>query len=224
MGIYDGPGIYSSVPGQALDLKHYKTHPALEAQLLDPTNDIWGRGNLYLRLFPEQMYPCLGARMVRANDSMATLTERRRAKGELEGLRKCIARYFRRSTRPAGRPPKLTPHEREAMAAEHEALMQLIRRLSGQDQPEPERLNMLFSDPNFLRELFQDFPLKRGDDPTAWTRFLKDTVSMSGSDRSLRYLGLRYRVSPYTTRDPAPISHSCRNLLRSFIDFRSAPT
>jgi len=84
------------------------------------------------------------------------------------------------------------------MAAEHEALMQLIRRLSGQDQPEPERLNMLFSDPNFLRELFQDFPLKRGDDPTAWTRFLKDTVSMSGSDRSLRYLGLRYRVSPYT--------------------------
>src|SRR6266487_1934579 len=128
MGIYDGPGIYSSVPGHPQDLKHYKTHPAIEAQLLDPANDIWGRGNLYLRLFPEQMYPCLGVRLVRAHDSTATLAERKQAKSELERLRKCIAKYFRPSTRPAGRPPKLTPHEREAMAAEHEALMQLIRR------------------------------------------------------------------------------------------------
>jgi hypothetical protein len=198
MGIYDGPGIYSSVLGQPQDLKHYKTHPALEAQLLDPANDIWGRGNLFLRLFPEQMYPCLGARLVQAHDSTATLAERRQAKSELEGLRKCIARYFRRSTRPAGRPPKLTPRERQGMAAEHEALMQLIRRLSGQDQTEPERLNGLFSDPTFLREIFREFPQKRGDDPTGWTQFLKDTAFMSASERSLRYLGRRYGVSGHT--------------------------
>src|SRR5436309_2807326 len=175
MGIFDGPGIYSYVPGQPQDLKHYKTHPALEAQLLDPANDIWARGNPYLRLFPEQMYPCLGARLVRAHDSTVTLAERKQAKSELERLRKCIARYFRRSTRPAGRPPKLTLRERLAMAAEHEALMQLIRRLSGQDQTEPERLDGLFSDPTFLREIFRDFHLKRGNNPTAWTQFLKDT-------------------------------------------------
>lgn len=198
MGIYDGPGIYSSAPGQPQDLKHYKTHPALEAQLLDPANDIWGRGNLYLRLFPEQMYPGLGARMVRAYDSTATPAERRQARVELERLRKSITRYFRRSTRPAGRPPKLTPHERQAMAAEHEALMQFIRRRSGQDQTGPERLNELFSDQTFLREIFKDFPLKRSDDPRDWARFLKNTVSMAASERSLRYLGLRYGVSGHT--------------------------
>jgi hypothetical protein len=84
------------------------------------------------------------------------------------------------------------------MAAEHEALMQLIRRLSGQDQTEPERLNGLFSDPTFLREIFRDFPLKRGDDPTVWTKFLKDTASVPAAERSLRYLGLRYGVSWHT--------------------------
>jgi len=84
------------------------------------------------------------------------------------------------------------------MAAEHEAVMQLIRRLSGQDQTEPERLNGLFSDPTFLRELFREFPLKRVDDPTVWTQFLKDTVSLATSERVLRYLGLRYGVSRHT--------------------------
>src|SRR5258706_13854156 len=122
--VYGGHGIYGdSEP----DLRGYRTPPFIEGELLDPANPLWQPGNIFLRLHPEYLYPCLGERIVRATDANATTEARKRAARELESLRKSIRMYFKRTGRPPGRPLKLTGIERENMPAEHEDFCHFIR-------------------------------------------------------------------------------------------------
>jgi len=201
MGIYGGHGIFGHLPGQPLDLRQYKTHPAVEAQLLEPNNDIWRSGNLFLRLFPENLFPCVGARMVLSMDATAPPRRREQARKELAVLEKCIRKYFKRTGRPAGRPPKLTAADRTALPSEHTALSNLIRQHSGVMKDELvalETLNQLFHTQTFVADLFHSFPLKQTPPEAAWKKFLEETSGLGVSDRCLHYLSLRHGVSHHT--------------------------
>jgi hypothetical protein len=196
--VYGGYGIYGD--GEP-DLRDYRTPPFIEEELLDPANQLWQPGNLFLRLHPEYLYPCLGERIVRAADANATSEARKRAARELERLRRSIRTYFKRTGRPPGRPPKLTVIERESMPGEHAALYRFIRDRCAidTDAPVPRAiLNRLFQDPIFQKELFAQFPFKRASTRKVWNRFLRETSPLALTKRVLRYLGLRYNVSHHT--------------------------
>ncbi len=51
-------------------------------------------GNILLRIFPEHLFPCVGARMVRAADASVSKEERDTAKRELAQLERSIKRFF----------------------------------------------------------------------------------------------------------------------------------
>src|SRR5262249_36257709 len=112
--VYGGHGIFGD------DDAPSRPHPAMRAQLLDPENQIWTPNNVYLRLFHRDLDLLIAELTLHAADGNRSPTERRQAKTHLTQLRQRIARYFRRAGRSAGRPPKLTPGEREAMSDEHE--------------------------------------------------------------------------------------------------------
>jgi hypothetical protein len=196
--IYGGYGIYGdSEP----DLRDYRTPPFIERELLDPANPLWQMGNIFLRLHPEYLYPCLGERTVRATDANATPEARKRAARELESLRKSIRGYFKRTGRPSGRPLKLTVIERENMPAEHDELCHFIRDHCAVDADAPvphDVLNHLFRHLIFQKDLFKRFPLKRAIALPVWNRFLKETSPFALKKRALRYLALRYDVSHHT--------------------------
>jgi len=201
MGIYGGHGIFGHLPGHPQDLKQYKTHPAVEAQLLDPNNAIWRSGNLFLRLFPENLFPCVGARMVLSMDAAASPRRREQARKELAGLERCIRKYFKRTGRPAGRPPKLNAADRAALPSEHVKLSKLIRQHSGvmkDELADVDTLNQLFHTETFVSDLFRDFPLRQTAPEAAWKKFLEETSTLGVSDRCLHYLSLRHGVSHHT--------------------------
>lgn len=198
LDVYGGYGIYGD--GEP-DFRGYRTPPFIEEELLDPANQLWQPGNLFLRLHPEYLYRCLGERIVRAADANATPEARKRAAGEIERLRRSIRTYFKRTGRPPGRPLKLTVIERENMPGEHAALCRFLhdRCAIGADAPVPRTmLNRLFRDPISQKELFARFPFKRASTPKVWNRFLKETSPLALYKRVLRYLGLRYNVSHHT--------------------------
>ncbi len=200
MRIYGGWGIYGD--GDP-DLQDYRTPPFVEQELLDPANPIWTPGNIFLRLHPEYLYPCLGERIVRAADANGSPEARKQAVRELELLRKSIRKYFKRTRRPPGRPHKLTPAEQDNMAAEHTALCKFVRERCAIDvgAPVPQQaLNQLFRDPAFQKELFSHFPFKQAYEPRVWNRFLKEASPLALAERALRFLGLRYDVSHHTIR------------------------
>lgn len=197
-GIFGGHGIYG---GHDPDLREYKTAPFIEAQLLNPASDIWKPGNIFLRLFPQHLYPCVGERMVRASDSTVLPTERARAQQELVSLRTSIRKYFKRTGRPGGRPSKITSVDRRRIPDEHSELCKLLRERCKVEKDElvpHEDLNTLFHDESFLQVLFGRFPLKTPPDKGAWPEFLKATSALGVSERCLHYLGLRYNVSHHT--------------------------
>jgi len=204
MGPFRGPGIYGGygIYGRSEpDLRDYRTHPIIEQQLLNPSSQIWEPGNIFLRLHPEYLYPCLGERVVRASDVTVAPQVRAGAVRELLSLRKSIRRYYMRTGRRPGRPSKLTAIEREGMAAEHTRLYTFIRQRCAVDvdaRPAREELNRLFRDPEFQRDLFSEFPLKQSRPPQAWKQFLKNAASLALSKRSLHFLALRYGVQPDT--------------------------
>jgi hypothetical protein len=196
--VYGGYGIYGD--GEP-DLRDYRTPPFIEQELLDAANNLWQPGNLFLRLHPQYLYPCIGERIVRAADANATPEERKRAATELERLRRSIRTYFKRTGRPPGRPLKLTLIERENMPGEHAKLCRFLhdRCAIDADAPVPHAiLNRLFRDPIFQKELFAQFPFKRASTPILWNRFLKKTSRLALTKRVLHYLGLRYNVSHHT--------------------------
>lgn len=196
--VYGGHGVYGD---REPDLRDYRTPPAIEQQLLDPSSQIWEPGNIFLRLHPEYLYPCLGERVVRASDPAVDNQLRKQAAREVESLRRSIRTYFRRPPRRPGRPSKLTPAEREGMADEHTRLSKFIREKCGfeADVRVPrEELNRLFQQPLFQSELFSQFPLKKRHETPVWDEFLADTTSFTISERALHYLALRYDVSHYT--------------------------
>jgi hypothetical protein len=94
--IYGGPGIYGS---DEPDPRNFRTHPAIEQQLLDPSSQIWAAGNIFLRLHPEYLYPCLGERIVHASDAQVALEVWIQAARELNSLRKSIRKYFKQTRR-----------------------------------------------------------------------------------------------------------------------------
>jgi hypothetical protein len=196
--IYGAHGIYGdSEP----DLRDYRTPPFIEGELLDPGNPLWQPGNIFLRLHPEYLYPCLGERIVRAADAHATPEARKRAARELESLRKSIRTYFKRTGRRPGRPLKLTVFERENMPAEHDELCHFIRDHCTVDADAPvphDVLNRLFRHLAFQKDLFKRFPLKRAIALPVWNRFLKETSPLALKKRALHYLALRYDVSHHT--------------------------
>lgn len=197
-GIYGGRGIYGDGDPH---LRDYRTPPFIEQELLDPANHIWASGNIFLRLHPEYLYPCLGERIVRASDAHASPEAREQSVRELGSLRKSVRNYFKRTRRPPGRPHKLTPAERDNMAAEHTKLCKFVRERASPDSDASvphEALNRLFRDPAFQKELFSQFPLKQACDRRIWNRFLKETSPLSCADRALRFLGLRYDVSRHS--------------------------
>ena len=197
-GIFGGHGIYG---GHDPDLREYKTSPFIEAQLLNPASDIWKHGNIFLRLFPQHLYPCVGERTVRASDSTVPPRERARAKQELESLRKSIRKYFKRPGRPPGRPSKLTPVDRRRIRNEHSELCKMLRdhcKVEKDELVPHEDLNTMFHDQPFLRALFERFPLKTPPEKGAWPKFLQATSALGVSERCLHYLGLRYNVSHHT--------------------------
>jgi hypothetical protein len=196
--VFGGYGIYGD--GQP-DLRDYRTPPLIEEELLDPANQLWQPGNLFLRLHPEYLYPILGERIVRAADGHATPEARKRAAGELKRLRRSIRTYFKLTGRPPGPPLKLTVIERENMPGEHAELCRFLRDRCGIDANAPvprARLNRLFRDPIPQKELFARFPFKRASTRKVWNRFLKETSPLPLNKRALRYLGLRYNVSHHT--------------------------
>lgn len=196
--VYGSYGIYGD--GEP-DFRDYRTPPFIEEELLDPANQLWQPGNLFLRLHPEYLYPCLGERIVRAADVNATPEARKQAARELESLRKSIRTYFKRTGRPPGRPLKLTAIERENMPGEHAELCRFIRDRCAIDADAPvprATLNRLFQEPIFQKELFDRFPFKRASTRKVWNRFLKETSPLALAKRVLRYLGLRYNVSHHT--------------------------
>lgn len=196
--VYGGYGIDGD--GEP-DFRDYRTPPFIEEELLDPANQLWQPGNLFLRLHPEYLYPCLGERIVRAADANATSEARKRAARELERLKRSLRTYFKRTGRPPGRPSKLAVIERENMPGEHTELCRFLRDRCAidADAPVPRAiLNRLFGDPAFQKELFARFPLKRASTPKVWNRFLRETSSLALTKRVLRYLGLRYNVSHHT--------------------------
>jgi hypothetical protein len=198
MNIFGGHDIYG---GHDPDLREYRTSPFIEQQLLNPVSDIWKPGNIFLRLFPQQLYPCVGERTVRACDSTLPPRERARAKKELESLRKSIRKYFKRTGRPGGRPSKLTPADRRQIPDEHSELCKMLREHCKVEKDElvlHEDLKALFSDQSFLQALFARFPMKGQPEKDAWPKFLKATSALGVSDRCLHYLGLRYDVSHHT--------------------------
>jgi hypothetical protein len=196
--IYGGYGIYGA---REPDPRDYRTHPIIERQLLDPVDLIWTPGNIFLRLHPEYLYPCLGERIVCISDVQVARAARKKAARELESLRRSIRKYFKRSHRPPGRPPTLTPVERRNMASEHTTLSTLIRSRcsTSTDARIPHaELNRLFRDVTFQKDLFAQFPLRHPSALRSWNRFLTKTASMGISSRALRILGLRYGVSHHT--------------------------
>lgn len=198
MRIYGGWGIYGD---DDPDLQDYRTPSFVEQELLDPANQIWTVGNIFLRLHPQYLYPCLGERIVRAADANGSPEARKQAARELESLRKSIREYFKRTRRPPGRPRKFTPAQQDDVAAEHTALIKFVRERCAIDVgalgPQ-EALNRLFRDPAFQKELFSQFPLKQPCEPRVWKQFLKETSSLALADRALHFLGLRYGASPHT--------------------------
>ena len=197
-GLYGGHGIYGD---DTSDLRDYRTHPVIEQQLLNPSSQIWEPGNIFLRLHPEYLYPCLGERTVRALDRKLPPDDRKRAAGELRSLQNSIKKYFRPPRRSPGRPQKLTPADRDQMAAEHTRLSKFIRERCATDpdaQVPHGELNYLFRDPAFQRQLFKAYPFKQAREPRLWNRFLKDAAALGVGHRAIRYLALRYGVSRHT--------------------------
>lgn len=191
-------GIYDSFPEQEPDLRQYRTHPVIEAQLLDPGSELWRPGNIFLRLFPEHLFPCVGARMVRAADSSISKEERGTAKSELAQLQHSIQRFFKTPTRPAGRPAKLTPIQRDNMKNEYYDLMGFIGSFSKRERPTQAELNRLFRHPHFLEQLLLKSPTRKARDSQLWSGFLREIVRLPLSDRCVHYLALRYGVDSST--------------------------
>jgi hypothetical protein len=172
----------------------------MEAHLLDPASWAWQRGNIYLRLFQDELRHCLGERLLRTYDATLPPGKRAQARSELQTLRNSVRRYFKRTARPPGRPPKLTVKQREDMSTEHDRLRDFIREVAGEHSPRREALDRLFRDPEFLMTLFQDFPRHVGTNPAAWDRFLRESAHLALSQRCLHYLAYRYGVSVETVR------------------------
>lgn len=193
MGIYDDP-----FSRKQPDLRQYQTHPVIEAQLLDPGSEIWRPGSMFLRIFPEHLFPCVGARMVRAANPSVPKEERDTAKRELAQLERSIRRFFRAPTRSTGRPTKLTPIQRENMKMEYYDLMGFIGSFSKRERPTQAELSRLFRDPDFLAQLLLKSPTRRAKDPQFWSRFLRNTARLPLSERCVHYLALRYNVESST--------------------------
>lgn len=192
--LFSGHAIFGGPPSND------QLHPIAEAELCEPTSAIWRAGNLYIRLFPDELRRCLGERLLRMYDPSCSPEAQAQAKHELKTLRTSVRRYFRRSVRRAGRPPKLTRLEREQMSGEDDRLRRLIRKWAGSKPPSPARLSQLFADPEFLKQLFELFPLNATTDPGAWPRFLQKTAGHPLAERCHAYLALRYGVGVATIR------------------------
>src|SRR6266852_2121250 len=123
MSIYGGHGIYGDMPNP----RNLLAQPAIEAQLLNPKNPIWNPGNLFLHLFPEQLYAVVGPRLIRASDSSLSAAGRKKARKELKALRLGIRRYFGSSQRGPGRPPKLMLVQRRMIHADYDSMLEVVR-------------------------------------------------------------------------------------------------
>ncbi len=181
--------------------KSTRLHPITESQLLDPKSNIWQRGNLYIRLFPEELRLCLGERLLRRYDRQLPVSTRTQAQRELKTLQKSMRRYFGRSGRPVGRPRKLTLQEAERMSDEHEKLKELIREHAGTEESLTQALlNQLFMNPEFLRALFEQFPSKLTRSRSEWEQWVQKFADLPFSERCLHYLAFQYCVSPETVK------------------------
>lgn len=207
MSIYGGHGIYGDLPNP----RNLHAHPAIEAQLLNPKNPIWDPGNLFLRLYTEQLYAVAGTRLIGASDSSLSAARRKEARTELKALRRGIRRYFGSSQRGHGRPPKLMAVHRRMIHADSDAIVQFVRewcRTTDEDRITPLDLNELFENPAFLLELFKRWPFRQVVDKAAWERLRKRSDRWGLSRRLNSYLGLRYGVSPHTIeRELRPVPH-----------------
>lgn len=193
--------LYDHDPFTGRRERHARPHPLMQAQLLDPTSWMWQRGDIYLRLFPDELRYCLGERLLRMYDATLPQSARSQARIELRKLRESTSRYFKRTARPVGRPPKLTQKQREEMSAEHDRLRNLVRKVVGEKSPAQETLNHLFRDREFLKALFEAFPRQVVADPAAWNQFLRESATLPLAERCVHYLAYQYGVSPDTIRD-----------------------
>ncbi|MFQ5932677.1 MAG: hypothetical protein ACE5MM_09725 [Nitrospiraceae bacterium] len=192
--------LYDSDPFTRSRTRDTRPHPVMEMHLLDPTGSIWQRGNIYLRLFPDELRYCLGDRLLRMYDATLPQNVRAQARSELQQLRRSVRRYFRYTARPPGRPPKLTAKQREDMSAEQDRLRNFIRQIAGEHSPSHKTLDRLVRDPEFLAQLFQAFPCLADAKRMAWAQFLRASTHLPLSERCLHYLAYRYGVSVDTIR------------------------
>src|SRR5262249_41455308 len=194
--IYRGHGIFGDEDAPT------RLHPAMRAQLLDPKSEIWKPNNVYLRLFHRDLDLLIAELTLQAADGNLSPTERRQAKTHLTQLRQRIACYFRTAGRlpgrSAGRPPKLTLGEREAMLDEHDRLRDLIRSMTNTEAPSGPELDRLFRTSEFQVVLFGEFPCKAPVSERAWKQVLRTTAGLALSVRCLHYLAFQYDVSVHT--------------------------
>ncbi len=188
-------------PFRRTHARDMRPHPIMEAQFLDPTSWVWRRGDIYLRLYQDELRYCAGDRLLRMYDATLPQSVRDQARRELRALRISVRRYFRRTARRPGRPPKLTPEQRKGMSEEHDRLRNFVRQVTRQDSPSRDTLDRLFRDREFLRALWQAFPRHVDAEPAVWNRFLRDSQACPLSKRCLYYLAYRYGVSVETIRD-----------------------
>src|SRR5262249_58010698 len=170
--IYRGHGIFGD------DDAPTRPHPAMTVQLLDPKSEIWKPSNVYLRLFHRDLDLLIAELTLQAADGQLSPTERRQAKTYLTQLRRRIARYFRSTGRSAGRPPKLTRNEREAMSDEHERVQGVIRNVMKTDTSNGFVLDRLFRTREFQVILFGQFPCRVPVTEDAWQCFLRKTAGL----------------------------------------------
>lgn len=201
MAVSADHNLYDSDPFTRSHKRRTRPHPVMEAHLLDPASWAWQRGNIYLRLFQDELQYCIGERLLRMYDVTLPGSKRAQARNELQTLRKSVRRYFKRTGRPPGRPPKLTQKQREDMSAEHDRLRDLIRKVAGEHSPRRETLDRLFQDPKFLKAVFESFQCHLDATPAAWRQFLRESAHLPLSERCLHYLAYRYGVSVETVRD-----------------------
>jgi hypothetical protein len=175
-----------------------QTHPAVEARLLNAKDSIWNPENFYLWSFPQVLYPCVGERMVRAASPSLFQEQRDRAKKELAQLQRSIRKFFRASTRSPGRPPKLTPLQRQNMKNEYRQLLEFIGSFSKRERPTPSELNRLFNDATFVERLLHVSPTKRAISRRQWSAFLRRSRELPLSDRCVGYLAFRYGAESST--------------------------
>jgi hypothetical protein len=109
-----------------------------------------------------------------------------------------MARYFRTTGRAAGRPPKLTPNEREEMSREHDRRQRFIRDITRIDSPSGFELDRLFKTREFQVILFGQFPRRVPVSEKAWKQFLRETTHLPLSARCLHYLAFQYDASVHT--------------------------